>query len=565
MRRQRRAPPGHRSSRSPSGQPGRTARKRRAPDRPLPQTAPPPGHRLFLAPRHPGRRPPHAPRRHRRKILRAPRSRRGPPDPHQRRTAPERFPPLGMRLCRDVLHPANVAQVRPRRPQRRRRRIPPPRPPLRRSSLPQPRPPHRLISPSPLLAVTVCSPFSEPRPQGAQHPPPQPPRGPDVIIKNAPLQAQMKLAIAIPALNEEDNIESIIQRSLASRDYITTHSPVTCVEITVVSDGSTDQTVPRASKYTEQIQLIVFPVNRGYGAAIKEAWLASDADLLGFLDADGTCDPNFFAPLCAKLLDNGSDVVLGCRLNQDSEMPRIRRLGNSIFALLLSAVAKSRVRDTASGMRVVRRSSLDRLFPLPDGLHFTPAMSARAMLSDAIQITEVDMPYKERVGESKLRVLKDGLRFLRVILEAAFLYRPSRPLSLLGFLFTFIVVVLMLPPAIYYLQNRHVLEWMIYRFLVSNLLGTMACLCFCASYLTSQMSVIALSGEISDTRRAMTQRFFQSRWFWAVPAILFLVGGSLVIGSFLELLATGATYEHWSRYVAMTFCFSTAILLLVTR
>ena len=57
-------------------------------------------------------------------------------------------------------------------------------------------------------------------------------------------------------------------------------------------------------------------------------------------------------------------------------------------------------------MRVVRRTSLDRLFPLPDGLHFTPAMSARAMFSDAIEIAEVDMPYKERVGESKLRVIK---------------------------------------------------------------------------------------------------------------------------------------------------------------
>jgi glycosyltransferase involved in cell wall biosynthesis len=53
----------------------------------------------------------------------------------------------------------------------------------------------------------------------------------------------------------------------------------------VVSDGSTDHTVELASRYLDQINLIVFEKNRGYGAAIKEAWRTSDAKLLAFLDA----------------------------------------------------------------------------------------------------------------------------------------------------------------------------------------------------------------------------------------------------------------------------------------
>jgi glycosyltransferase involved in cell wall biosynthesis len=374
----------------------------------------------------------------------------------------------------------------------------------------------------------------------------------------------MKLSIAIPALNEEDNIENIIERSLAAREHIRAHSPVTEVEITVISDGSTDRTVERATRYGDRIHLIVFPKNRGYGAAIKEAWLQSDADLLGFLDADGTCDPKFFASLCAALIAGNKDVVLGCRLNEHSEMPRIRRVGNKLFAVLLSAFARSRVRDTASGMRVVRRASLDHLFPLPDGLHFTPAMSARAMFSDAIEIAEVDMPYKERVGESKLRVIRDGLRFLRVIMEAAFLYRPARPLKLIAMGLFVAAALLMLPPTFYYLQHRKVLEWMIYRFLVSNLFGTSACLCFCASYLVGQMSEIALSTEL-NSRKSLSRRFFQGPWLWTVVAFLSVSGGLLVLGSFMQLLATGSTYEHWSRYIVMTFCFSTAVILLVTR
>src|SRR3984885_12790466 len=345
----------------------------------------------------------------------------------------------------------------------------------------------------------------------------------------------MKLLIAIPALNEEESIDSIVLRSIDAREFICANSPVSDVAITVVSDGSTDRTVERANQYTSIINLIVFPKNKGYGAAIKEAWRQSDADLLGFLDADGTCEPKFFATLCKTAVAENADVVLGCRLNADSKMPPIRRIGNFIFAAILSMFSSSRVRDTASGMRVVRRSSLERLYPLPDGLHFTPAMSARAMLSQGTRIEEVDMPYHERAGESKLKVGTDGLRFLRVITEAAFLYRPSRPLGLLAIPLAVFATALMVSPALYYLHNRSVAEWMIYRFLVSNLAGTTACLCFCASYLTGHMSSIALADESGVLKSRLTAWLFRARWFWAVPLGFALAGGAPFTAAFCSM------------------------------
>ena len=87
----------------------------------------------------------------------------------------------------------------------------------------------------------------------------------------------MKLLIAIPALNEEESIDSIIRRSIEAREFICANSPATEVAITVVSDGSTDRTVERASRYKDSINLIVFPQNKGYGAAIKEAKSLLDA------------------------------------------------------------------------------------------------------------------------------------------------------------------------------------------------------------------------------------------------------------------------------------------------
>jgi glycosyltransferase involved in cell wall biosynthesis len=337
------------------------------------------------------------------------------------------------------------------------------------------------------------------------------------------------------------------------------------VVITVVSDGSTDRTVERARQYTDSINLIVFPQNKGYGAAIKEAWRQSDADLLGFLDADGTCEPKFFATLCKTAVAENADVVLGCRLNADSQMPLIRRIGNFIFATILSVFSSSHVRDTASGMRVVRRQSLDRLYPLPDGLHFTPAMSARAMLSEGTRIVEVDMPYHERSGESKLKVGKDGVRFLRVIVESAFLYRPSRPLGLAAIILVLFAATLMWSPILYYLRNRSVAEWMIYRFLIGDLAGITACLCFCASYLTGRMTSIALADESGVLRSRLSSWLFQTRWFWAAPMGFGLAGSLLVLSSLFDRLTTGMTYEHWSRYIVMSFCFAVAIILSVTR
>lgn len=287
--------------------------------------------------------------------------------------------------------------------------------------------------------------------------------------------------------------------------------------------------------------------------------------MLGFLDADGTCDPRIFADLCRALIAENADIVLGNRMNGSSKMPLVRRAGNTIFSLLLSTLSSIRVHDTASGMRVVRRSCLPKLYPLPDGLHFTPAMSARAILSEGLSMAEVEMPYFERAGKSKLRIIKDGMRFLQAILTTAFLYRPSRPLTIGALLFLAPSVVLMFGPTLHYLRYRCVAEWMIYRFVVSQLAATVSCLLFCAAYLTAEISRISLESEAVRSRSNILRRFFDGRYVWYATAVLLLFGTALVLPSFKELIQTGATYEHWSRFIAMSLCWSVAFILMATK
>ncbi len=375
----------------------------------------------------------------------------------------------------------------------------------------------------------------------------------------------MKLEIVIPALNEEKSIESIIIRSLSAIEYIKQRSPVTEVSVTVVSDGSTDRTNEIAVTFIDRIKLIVFEKNRGYGAAIKEGWSRSDADLLSFLDADGTCDPNFFADLCSLLVEKDADIVLGSRLNKNSKMPFIRRIGNTMYSLLLSLVSSEKIKDTASGMRVVRRESLPKILPLPDGLNFTPAMSARAILSQDLKILETDMAYQEREGNSKLKVLRDGIRFLGVIMKMVFLYQPYKIFNLSGILCFIFGSALMIFPIVHYIEHHEVLEWMIYRFIVSELTGITGFLLLSASYISKRIISISLFGG----RKKKEVKFSTDRIFKPanaiISAILFAIIASLLIfRSVFDRITTGATYEHWSRFVAASFFYIIAFILLIS-
>lgn len=244
----------------------------------------------------------------------------------------------------------------------------------------------------------------------------------------------LRFALVIPALNEEAAIGSTLQRALAAREEVVAKTPVDEMVVVFVNDGSTDATQEIADRYPEVVK-VRFEKNQGYGAAIKAGFLATDAELVGFMDADGTCDPHFCVQLINHLCETGADVVLGARLNPDSQMPLVRRLGNWIFARLVGAVSGKRLADVASGMRVIRRESLRKMVPLPDGLHFTPAMSCIAALDPRLCIREVPMPYRERVGRSKLSVARDGLRFLAIILFATACFNPIASLTCLGLLF----------------------------------------------------------------------------------------------------------------------------------
>lgn len=243
------------------------------------------------------------------------------------------------------------------------------------------------------------------------------------------------LTVVIPAYNEENGIQAIINRVLAVKDDLRL-AHVDELELLVVNDGSKDRTREVAAEIASKdhcVEVISHPKNRGYGAALKTGFARARGELVGFLDADGTYPPEYFPSLCTAALQGG-DIVIGSRMmGADSKMPATRRMGNLFFAGLLTLLGSQKVTDSASGMRVFRREVLEKIFPLPDGLNLTPVMSTRA-LHENLKVVEVAIPYSERVGRSKLSVVRDGRIFMESMVWTVLSYNPVRIFGLVGLL-----------------------------------------------------------------------------------------------------------------------------------
>jgi glycosyltransferase involved in cell wall biosynthesis len=238
------------------------------------------------------------------------------------------------------------------------------------------------------------------------------------------------LSVVIPALNEEDGIQDIMARVLSIRSSLAEVN-VEGLELIVVDDGSIDRT-PDLVTVTPGVRLIRHATNSGYGAALKTGFAAARGEWVGFLDADGTYPPEYFPALCQAAEDQTADIVVGSRMaGTNSEMPVVRRVGNLIFAKLVSVISAQPITDSASGQRVFKKSILERIYPLPDGLNLTPVMSIRA-LHEHLKMIEVPIPYSERVGRSKLNAVRDGLIFAQSIVWTALHYNPMQLLGLVG-------------------------------------------------------------------------------------------------------------------------------------
>jgi hypothetical protein len=190
-------------------------------------------------------------------------------------------------------------------------------------------------------------------------------------------------------------------------------------------------------------------------------------------------------------------------------------------------------------------------------------MSARALMND-LGIVEIPMQYSERVGESKLRVLKDGFRFLRAIWEAMLIFRPSRIFLLLTMFCALVGLAWGLFPIEFYVREGRLEEWMIYRVLLCTFLFTCSFVFLCAGVIGDQIMGLV---HRQRWRSFLSQAFDR---LLSPRALIVTAGGSaavaiaLVWPGLMEYLRTGHITLHWSRAIVAVFLLHVSLFAVVT-
>lgn len=158
----------------------------------------------------------------------------------------------------------------------------------------------------------------------------------------------MKVGVLIPAFNEEEGLPPLL-RSLTS---------IPKEDILVVDDGSEDKTseVARA----EGVSVVKHAANLGKGAAQQSGFvhfLQRGYESIITMDGDGQHDP-LEIPLFLKKAREGADVVVGTRRLNLAEMPLVRYLTNRATSFVVSVLARTRIKDSQSGFRLIRAEVL---------------------------------------------------------------------------------------------------------------------------------------------------------------------------------------------------------------
>jgi hypothetical protein len=248
-----------------------------------------------------------------------------------------------------------------------------------------------------------------------------------------------------------------------------------------------------------------------------------------------------------------------------SEMPLVRRVGNLFFANVVSIMGNRRVSDSASGMRVFKKSILQSLYPLPDGLNFTPVMSTRA-IHEGVKMVEVPIPYRERVGHSKLSVVRDGFRFLNSIVWTALSYNPARILGLAGLGGIAVAAVVMVALVILRLSNVTVLDqWGVFAVFAALMSGVAGVSLFNLGAMFNYL--VSLFHRKAERRGIFGKPVFDpplESHFWWVGGVAVLVGFAIGIVSFVVSLQGWDINRLWLWLVVSAMLILIGVQLVVT-
>ena len=221
-----------------------------------------------------------------------------------------------------------------------------------------------------------------------------------------------RVAVVVPAYNEEDNIGQVLPRIPDSVCGIGT-------AILVVDDGSRDRTGEIAREYGAAVAR--HATNLGGGAALRTGYrlmVDSGARIVVTLDADGQHRPEEMERLVGPIADGTVDVAHGSRVLGEAEPNHVaREMGILVFNRLVSLITRTKVSDCSNGYRAVRATVLPQLVLRQEQFHTSEFMIEA--IKRGVPATEVPVTVDRRIhGHSKKpAVLRYGLGFTNAIMR----------------------------------------------------------------------------------------------------------------------------------------------------
>ncbi len=194
-------------------------------------------------------------------------------------------------------------------------------------------------------------------------------------------------------------------------------------EIIVVNDGSDDDTLAVCAEYP--VRVVSHPYPKGNGAAVKSGARAAHGDVLIFMDADGQHKPKDIPALLEKFSD-GYDMVVGAR-QTGSHAGAHRAVANDLFSRFATWMVQQTVEDLTSGFRVVKAKKFRRfLYLLPNGFSYPTTITMSYFRAGySVAYLPIHTP-RRSTGNSHIRPVRDGMRFLLIIIRIGTLYSPQK-------------------------------------------------------------------------------------------------------------------------------------------
>lgn len=227
----------------------------------------------------------------------------------------------------------------------------------------------------------------------------------------------MKILIMIPAYNEAENIERVVDNLIenySQYDYV------------IINDGSTDDT--RKISARRGYNLLDLPVNVGLSGAIKSGMRYANYygyDYVIQLDGDGQHDPMYIKDLQECMERTGADIVIGSRFKTEKKPFNSRMIGSQLITAAIYLTTRGKyIGDVTSGMRLFNKKMIKRF---GYDMHYSPEPDTLAyLLNCGVKIEEVQVEMHERIAGVSYLNFKNSLWYMMKMMFSIFIFQWVR-------------------------------------------------------------------------------------------------------------------------------------------